>query len=224
MFTINFPLLLLYSFVFLDVEVLYNSELTFGERIYGPLDVDVCRIKLHEPLSSIVQQPLLYVRDMVPKPCFEALVRLDQVGCVKYMVSMKGLLWVTAKYWAMLPSQGKLNSIIMYDKFNVLDILYPLVRDYILAYTCTTYSKWLKMLSLWASSHEEYIFEGCWSEIVIMYPTSLWSCRNARSCETRGAVICFRAPRASFPWAGSLASPSPQMTSKVRTQTNYSTL
>ena len=50
-----------------DVEILYNSDLTFKERLYGPLDVDLTRIKLHEPLSVIGQQSLLYVRDMVPK-------------------------------------------------------------------------------------------------------------------------------------------------------------
>ncbi|PIK33636.1 hypothetical protein BSL78_29553, partial [Apostichopus japonicus] len=49
-------------------EVLYNSDFTFRERKYASLDVDLCRVKLHEPLSVIVQQPLLYVRDMVPLP------------------------------------------------------------------------------------------------------------------------------------------------------------
>lgn len=63
-----------------DVRVLYNSDYSFGERLYGPLDVDLCRVKLHEPLSIIVQQPLLYVRDMVPRPCFEALVKLYEVS------------------------------------------------------------------------------------------------------------------------------------------------
>ena len=61
--------------------VLYNSNLTFSTRLYGPLDVDLCRVKLHEPLRQIVKQPLLYIRDMVPKPCFEALVKLHEV-CV----------------------------------------------------------------------------------------------------------------------------------------------
>ena len=63
-----------------DVEVLYNSDLSFKDRLYGPLDVDVCRIKLHEPLDVIVQQPLLYVRDMVPKACFQALIKLNTVS------------------------------------------------------------------------------------------------------------------------------------------------
>jgi hypothetical protein len=62
-----------------DVTVLYHSNLSFSERLYGPLDVDLCRVKLHEPLVQIVQQPLLYVRDMVPKPCFDALVKLHEV-------------------------------------------------------------------------------------------------------------------------------------------------
>ena len=64
--------------------MLYHSNLSFSERLYGPLDVDLCRVKLHEPLAQIVQQPLLYVRDMVPKPCFEALTKLYEVFTVNY--------------------------------------------------------------------------------------------------------------------------------------------
>ncbi|XP_063952895.1 uncharacterized protein LOC129255695 [Lytechinus pictus] len=60
-------------------EALYNSDMMFSERKYAALDVDLCRIKLHEPMSVIVKQPLLYVRDMVPRPCFEALIKLDQL-------------------------------------------------------------------------------------------------------------------------------------------------
>lgn len=66
----------------LDVRVLYNSDLSFSDRLYGPLDVDLCRVKLHEPLSQIIQQPLLYVRDMVPKPCFQGLLNLHQVNVI----------------------------------------------------------------------------------------------------------------------------------------------
>lgn len=62
-----------------DVKVLYNSDLSFSCRLYGPLDVDLCRVKLHEPLLVIVQQSLLYIRDMVFRPCFDALMKLDQV-------------------------------------------------------------------------------------------------------------------------------------------------
>ncbi|XP_033746510.1 uncharacterized protein LOC117331748 isoform X3 [Pecten maximus] len=62
-----------------DVKVLYNSDMNFSERLYGPLDVDLCRVKLHESLTQIIQQPLLYVRDMVPKACFEALIRIYEL-------------------------------------------------------------------------------------------------------------------------------------------------
>ena len=71
-------------------NVLYNSALRFHERLYAALDVDLCRVRLHEPLEVIVQNPLLYVRDLVPKPCFEALAKLDQVRSGK-----------TTDYWAL---------------------------------------------------------------------------------------------------------------------------
>ncbi|KAL5013481.1 hypothetical protein ScPMuIL_007751 [Solemya velum] len=61
------------------VKVLYNSDLIFSERLYGPLDVDLCRVKLHEPLADIISQPLLYIRDMVPKLCFGALTKLHEL-------------------------------------------------------------------------------------------------------------------------------------------------
>ena len=53
--------------------------MSFQSRLYSALDVDLCRVRLHEPLMVIVQNPLLYVRDLVTKPCFEALSRLDKV-------------------------------------------------------------------------------------------------------------------------------------------------
>ncbi|XP_070192982.1 uncharacterized protein [Littorina saxatilis] len=62
-----------------DVRVMYNSDFSFSKRLYGPLDVDLCRVKLHEPLRLVVAQSLLYVRDMVPKPCFLALTRLEEM-------------------------------------------------------------------------------------------------------------------------------------------------
>ncbi|CAF0762637.1 unnamed protein product [Didymodactylos carnosus] len=61
------------------VDISYDSSLTFDERIYAKLNVDLTRIKLHRPLKEIVQQPLLYVRDMVPKESFEALRRLHEM-------------------------------------------------------------------------------------------------------------------------------------------------
>ncbi|XP_032228067.2 uncharacterized protein LOC5503934 [Nematostella vectensis] len=63
----------------LKFNVLYNSEMRFSNRLYAPLDVDLCRVRLHEPLTVIVQNPLLYVRDLVPRPCFDALSKLDKM-------------------------------------------------------------------------------------------------------------------------------------------------
>ena len=60
--------------------MLYHSHMAFKNRLYGTLDVNFSGIKLHEPLSAIARQPLLYVRDMVPKPCFQAILRLNQVN------------------------------------------------------------------------------------------------------------------------------------------------
>lgn len=60
-------------------RVLYNSSIAFAQRMYQSLDVDLTRVKLYQPLESIVRQPLLYVRDMVPRLCFEAVTKLFQL-------------------------------------------------------------------------------------------------------------------------------------------------
>ncbi|XP_077982883.1 uncharacterized protein LOC144437742 [Glandiceps talaboti] len=64
-------------------EALYNSDMMFSERQYASLDVDLTRVRLHEPLSVILKQPLLYIRDMVPKPCLDAIIKLDQITQMK---------------------------------------------------------------------------------------------------------------------------------------------
>ncbi|XP_071961619.1 uncharacterized protein [Antedon mediterranea] len=79
-------------------EAMYNSNLMFSERVYAALDVDLCRIRLHEPLSIIVQQPLLYIRDMVPRLCLEAIIRLDKLlTCTQLRELTKNDLFPSAK-------------------------------------------------------------------------------------------------------------------------------
>ncbi|KAM8930751.1 uncharacterized protein CFAP92 [Pelodytes ibericus] len=62
-----------------DLDILYNSRLSFSERIYKDLDVLVSHIHLHDSLASIMKQPLLYIRDMVPCSSFQALSRLNYI-------------------------------------------------------------------------------------------------------------------------------------------------
>ena len=63
----------------IGVDVIYNSSIGFSQRLYAPLDVEMLKIKLFEPLDEIVKKPLLYVRDMTPKSSFDSLIKLQQV-------------------------------------------------------------------------------------------------------------------------------------------------
>ncbi|KAK6480749.1 hypothetical protein HHUSO_G18530 [Huso huso] len=65
------------------LKVLYNSDLCFHQRLYASLDLNLCHVHLHKPLSDIMKQPLLYVRDMVPQACFQALSRLNLICKLK---------------------------------------------------------------------------------------------------------------------------------------------
>ncbi|CAH2313266.1 Hypothetical predicted protein [Pelobates cultripes] len=59
------------------VDVRYDSQLSFCDRIYKDLDVLLSHIHLHDGLSSIMKQPTLYIRDMAPSASFHALSRLN---------------------------------------------------------------------------------------------------------------------------------------------------
>ncbi len=62
------------------MEILYDSSIHFNERVYIKLGVDLTHIKLCRTLRDIVSQPLIFVRDVLPKETFEALDKLHQVG------------------------------------------------------------------------------------------------------------------------------------------------
>lgn len=61
------------------MKKLYNTDISFQERLYATLDVDLTRVRLHQPLDTIVKLPLLYVRDMVPRLCLQAVLKLHEV-------------------------------------------------------------------------------------------------------------------------------------------------
>ncbi|KAF1656362.1 hypothetical protein FQA23_0012809, partial [Aptenodytes patagonicus] len=60
-----------------QLEILYNSQLPFHQRLYTDLEAILYHFRLCKPLFTITKQPLLYVRGMVPWACFQALSRLS---------------------------------------------------------------------------------------------------------------------------------------------------
>ncbi|KAM6387481.1 uncharacterized protein CFAP92 [Pluvialis apricaria] len=60
-----------------QLEILYNSQLSFHQRLYTDLEAIFYHFHLRQPLFTITKQPLLYVRGMVPWACFQALSRLS---------------------------------------------------------------------------------------------------------------------------------------------------
>ncbi|XP_036363460.1 uncharacterized protein LOC115217500 isoform X3 [Octopus sinensis] len=77
--------------IFNHVEVegfamLYNTEFVCSERLYLSLNTNILKIKLSLSLSKILKQPLLYVRNVVPRPCFDCVIRLfNLIGCNRLM-------------------------------------------------------------------------------------------------------------------------------------------
>ncbi|XP_076801957.1 uncharacterized protein LOC143446271 isoform X1 [Clavelina lepadiformis] len=58
---------------------LYDTSMSFSHRLYASLDVDLCRIRLHQSIPEIMSQPLLYVRDVIPRASFDCLVKIQQI-------------------------------------------------------------------------------------------------------------------------------------------------
>ncbi|XP_009577179.1 PREDICTED: uncharacterized protein FLJ43738 [Fulmarus glacialis] len=60
-----------------QLEILYNSQLSFHQRLYTDLEAIFYHFCLCKPLFTLTKQPLLYVRGMVRSACFQALSRLS---------------------------------------------------------------------------------------------------------------------------------------------------
>uniref|UniRef100_A0A8C1RPC2 DUF4550 domain-containing protein n=1 Tax=Cyprinus carpio TaxID=7962 RepID=A0A8C1RPC2_CYPCA len=56
-----------------QVTALYNSDLSFSERLYDMLDVGLSPVCLVKPLETILMEPLVFIRNTVPHACLEAL-------------------------------------------------------------------------------------------------------------------------------------------------------
>ena len=56
-----------------------DSSIAFQSRLYAELDINLCKIRLHQPLVTILEQPLLYIRDLVPRHCYQCLIMIKDV-------------------------------------------------------------------------------------------------------------------------------------------------
>ncbi len=54
--------------------------MSFTSRLYAELDVSLSRVRLYQSLRQIVSQPLIYIRDIVPRACLDTVVGLHQVS------------------------------------------------------------------------------------------------------------------------------------------------
>ena len=86
-----------------DTEVIFNSKMTFRNRMYANLEVELFTIKLFEPLEEIVKKPLLYIRDMTPKASFDALIKINQViwsiHLKHFYLKLNDFEWMNSYWW-----------------------------------------------------------------------------------------------------------------------------
>uniref|UniRef100_A0A6I8NQH0 DUF4550 domain-containing protein n=1 Tax=Ornithorhynchus anatinus TaxID=9258 RepID=A0A6I8NQH0_ORNAN len=61
------------------LKILYNSKLSFHQRLYPDLDAVLCRICLCKPLTTLMKESKFFIRRMVPQTCFQTLTRLYSI-------------------------------------------------------------------------------------------------------------------------------------------------
>ncbi|XP_058646964.1 uncharacterized protein cfap92 [Onychostoma macrolepis] len=86
-----------------QVTALYNSDLSFSERLYDILDMDLSPVCLVKPLETILMEPLVFLRNTVPHACLEAL------KCISHICKAKKLQEVV--HHDLFPSAGMILSL-----------------------------------------------------------------------------------------------------------------
>jgi len=71
-----------------DVVMIYDSSISFSKRIYIDLDIDLTRIRLYQPLSVIITQTVIYIRDIIPQSCLDCIFYLNQITKTRRMRDM----------------------------------------------------------------------------------------------------------------------------------------
>uniref|UniRef100_A0A9J8DAL0 Si:dkey-57n24.6 n=1 Tax=Cyprinus carpio carpio TaxID=630221 RepID=A0A9J8DAL0_CYPCA len=90
-----------------QVTALYNSDLSFSERLYDMLDVGLSPVCLVKPLETILMEPLVFIRNTVPHACLEAL------KCISHICKAK-----------------KLQEVVHHDLFPSADMILSLSKEF----------------------------------------------------------------------------------------------
>jgi hypothetical protein len=72
-----------------ECKILWNPHICFKRRLYTEFNVDLKKVKLREPLPTIVKDPAIYNRSKVSTNCFEALHRLSEAMEAERLVELQ---------------------------------------------------------------------------------------------------------------------------------------
>ena len=79
-------------------KIMKDPNIVFDHRLYSDFDVDIKKVKLREPLKTLVNQPQLYLREKVPIEIYNtiiSLVKLKEKNTIFEVVSSD--LWLSAE-------------------------------------------------------------------------------------------------------------------------------
>jgi hypothetical protein len=68
-----------------------NQDIFFTERLYNCFEIDLKRIKLRYPLSTLMTFSDIYMRTKVSENCFQALIRLTDIKKMNRLIELKEL-------------------------------------------------------------------------------------------------------------------------------------